>query len=91
MLSTSELFGDDDWDFTSERSVDEAPRSQKQAKSRETLHLTLKKQNRFKDGEAVNVCSENQCFTGMVVAFPLSLLAWAAIIVLLYLIILYFQ
>lgn len=91
MLTTSELFGDDDWVFTSERSVDKAPRNQKQTKSRETPHATLKKQNLFKDGEAVKVCSENQCFTGMVVALPLSLLAWAGMIVLLYLIILYFQ
>lgn len=88
MSTANELFEDGDWGFTSDRPVYEAPKSQKQTKSRETTHVTLKKQNRFKDGEAVNVCCENQCFTGMVVALPLSLLAWVGIIVLLYLVIL---
>jgi len=91
MLTTSELFGDTDWELTSERSADESPRNQKQTKSRKTPHANLKEQNRFEDGETVRGCSGSQCFTGMVVALSLSLLAWAGIFALLYLLTRYFQ
>ena len=91
MLTTTELFGDSDWELTSERSVPKAPRNQKQTKSRETPHATLKEKNRFEDDETVRGCSENQCLTGMAVALPLSLLAWVGIFVFLYLLTRYIQ
>jgi len=91
MFTTTELFGDTDWELTSERSADESLKNQKQTKSRETLHATLKEQNRFEDDETVRGCSENQCLTGMFVALPVSLLAWGGIFTFFYLMIRYFQ
>lgn len=91
MFTTTELFRDTDWEFTSERSTPKAPRNQKQTKSGGNPHVNLKKQNRFTEGEAVNSCSGSQCLTGMVVALPLSLLAWTGIFTFLYLLTRYFQ
>ena len=91
MLTTSELFGDADWEFTPERSVVESPKDQKQTNLWETPDAALKAKNLSKDGEAVNACTESHCFTGMVVALPLSLLTWAGILASLYLIIQHFQ
>jgi hypothetical protein len=87
MLTTSELFGDADWDFTPERSVAESPKDQKQAKLREAPHAALKVKNRFRSGDSANVCTESRCFTGMVIALPLSLIVWAGLIVSLYLLV----
>jgi len=87
MLTTSELFGDADWVFTPEKSVAESPKSQKRTKLREAPQVALKVKNRLRDGDSVNVCNESRCFTGMVVALPLSLLSWVGLFAFLYLLI----
>ena len=90
MLTTSGLFEDVEWEFTSEKSATASPGNQKQSNAWEATHPTLKKQDRFKAGGVFTVCSESKCFTGMVFALPLSLLAWGGIIAFLYLFIKYF-
>jgi len=47
--------------------------------------VRLEEQNRSNKTEAVNVCSDFNCFSGIAVALPLSLLAWAFILTFLYL------
>jgi len=91
MQTASELFENADWEFTSERSIANSTRKHKQPKSRVTPYVTFHKQNRVKNDGAVNVCGESQCFTGMVVALPLSLLAWAGIFSFIFLLIRYFK
>jgi len=91
MLTTSGLFEDVEWEFTSEKSATASPGNQKQSKAWKASHLTLKQQDRFKAGGVVTVCSESKCFTGMVIALPLSLLAWMGVFAFLYFLIRLFQ
>lgn len=91
MLTTSGLFEDDDWEFTSEKSAIASPGNQKQRKAWEATHPTLKQQDRFKAGGVVTVYSASKCFTGMVIALPLSLLAWTGIFAFLYFLIQLFK
>lgn len=90
MPSTAELYEYDDWVFTPEHSVVRSPRSQEQTKIQNTPSQSVSQKERFKYEEAIHVCNHSECFTGMVFALPLSLLAWAGLIAFLYLIIKYF-
>lgn len=90
MLTTSDLFGDADWELTPDRAVVESPKDQKQTQLREAPHAALKVKNRFRAGDSVNVSTESRCFTGMVVALPLALVVWGGIFAFLYLLIQYF-
>ena len=77
MGSVSASYDNAAWDFTADFTSVESPMGR----------LEVQKQ----PDDLVNVCSDFNCFTGMAVAIPLSLLAWAGIIAFFYLLIRHFQ
>ena len=76
MSTASELNGYDDWTFPYEQPVAKSPKRRKRSKFQDTFPPFAAEQSHSKVEEAMQLCSDNQCFTGMVVALPLSLLAW---------------
>ena len=85
MSTARELYGNDDWNFTSDKPETKFQRSQKRSKYRVVPPMFSGEHNRSKGHEAIHVCTDGECFNGMVVALPLSLLAWTVIFSLLYL------
>lgn len=47
--------------------------------------ISLEEGNRSPEGKAIIVGANGDCFTGVVVGLPLSLLAWTMVVVLIYL------
>ena len=84
MSTARELYGNDDWEFTYDQPVDKFERSQKRSKYSVAPPMLSGKHNRSKGDEAIHVCTDGDCFSGIVVAIPLSLLAWAVIFTFLY-------
>ena len=91
MSTARELYGYDDWTLTYEQPLAKSQKRRKVYKFEDTFPSLSVEQSHSKDEEAMHVCSDSQCFTGMAIALPLSLLAWAGIIAFLHLLIRYFQ
>ena len=91
MFVARELYGNDDWDFTSDQPVAKSKPSPKQCNFRDTSTLFSRRKDFSRGDEARHVCSDNECFRGMVIALPLSLLAWLGVIAFLYLLFHHFQ
>jgi len=85
MPPTSGVYENADWEFSDNHPIFGPPISRGRTDFQDSPVVRLEEQNRSNKAEAVNVCSDFNCFSGIAVALPLSLLAWAFILTFLYL------
>lgn len=91
MPPTSGVYENADWEFIDNHSLVGPLIRQGRTNFQDSPVVYSEEQNPSNTTEALNVCSDFNCFSGIVVALPLSLLAWAAILTFLYLLFHFFQ
>ncbi len=90
MTAFLDHYEDTESDFTFDRASTKTSRTWKNHESNDAFSADLneeyRKQSQTSDDNVAFLCDRNRCFTGIAIGLPLSIVFWAGIFSLLYLI-----